>query len=454
MKKNLLIMVVALLCIFSIGGFFLTPSNISKNSSDKLLIVTTLYPLYDFVKEVGQERVDVTLLLPPGVEAHSFEPKPSDIVKINNADMFLYVGAEMEPWAHDIIEGAGNEKLTPLDASSKVSLLKSGENEENDHEGEAHSFEWAGIFELKAGTYKWSFAKVQGEYADPAMKMIIQKSEDIESIEQKAKELMGSKNQDQKKNNDIITPKEVTYLLNFNEEKEITVFTIEIAKDGKYVFFTEHMPTEFESDEHFFKDSKGNDIEPIMTEPESEDHHDHHHGEYDPHFWLDFENDQKIVIAIADLLSKKDPANKDFYMKNGENYNKKLEKLHANYLRSLSQCKQNQFISGGHNAFNYLARKYNLKMIAAYGISPDSEPTPKKIKGIIDLAKEHRIKYIYFEKLISPKMAETIASEVGMEVLVLSPAHNLQKEQFQQGITFISLMEENLNSLKIGLECT
>ena len=122
-------------------------------------------------------------------------------------------------------------------------------------------------------------------------------------------------------------------------------------------------------------------------------------------------------------------------------------------LNSLSNCKQNEFISGGHNAFSYLANKYNLETISAFGISPDSEPTPQKIKEIVDLTKGHGIKYIYFEKLVNPKMAETIAKEAGLKTLVLNPAHNLLKDEFKKGVTFVSLMEENLENLKIGLEC-
>lgn len=443
-----------ILGILIIGGLFLSGNNTSKNSNEKISIVTTLFPLYDFAKEVGQDKVDVSLLLPPGAEAHTFEPKPSDIIRINNADVFLYVGAGMEPWAHDIIEGTNNQKLTLIDASSKVTLLKSDEHGEHshEHEGEAHAFEWAGVFELKSGTYKWSFAKVDGEYADPAMKMVILKSDDTESIEAKATQLMESESQDEKNNSGVLTPKDTTYLLNFDDSKNITVFNINIVKDGKYAFFTEHMPTEFESEEHFLKDLEGNDIEPIMTEPESEEGH-HHHGEYDPHIWLDFENDQKIVNAIAETLSQKDPANKEFYTKNAQEYNSRLARLNTDYISALSNCKQKEFISGGHNAFSYLAHKYNLQTISAFGISPDSEPTPQKIKSIVDLTKEHGIKYIYFEKLVSLKMAQTIASEAGAKTLVLNPAHNLLKEQFDQGITFISLMEENLKNLEIGLEC-
>lgn len=317
MKTKLRVLPVLIIAVLLVAGCV---NNVQKEPGDKMTIVTTLFPLYEFAKEVGGEKVDVALLIPPGAEAHTFEPRPSDIQKMNNADVFLYIGAGMEPWAHDIVEGANNDGLLLLDASSKVTLLKSEEHDEHGHETEEHDEE-------------------------------------------------------------------------------------------------------------------------------------HQHGDYDPHFWLDFENDKKIVDAIARVLSEKDPANSGFYMKNAQQYNAKLSSLNQKYDEGLSNCKQTVFISGGHNAFVYLAHKYNLESISAFGISPNSEPTPQKIKEIVDLTKEHGIKYIYFEKLVNPKMADTIAQETNAKTLVLNPAHNLLKEQFQQGITFIALMEENLQNLKIGLEC-
>lgn len=457
MKKRTIaniILVIAVLSLF-LTGCQQASQTTNHTTSQKMSVVTTLFPLYEFSRAVGADKVDVTLLLPPGAEAHTFEPKASDIIKISNAHVFVHVGAGMEPWAHDIVEGSHNQKLTLLDASSKVTLLKSDEHGEHshEHEGETHAFEWAGVFELTAGTYKWSFAKVDGQYADPAMKMVIVQSEDIESIEPKAEELMESEPQEEKKHNEVLTPKEVTYLLNFDEAKDISVFTISIPQDGKYVFFTEHMPTEFESEEHFFKDSNGKDIEPIMMEPESEAGHHHHHGEYDPHFWLDFSNDIKIVDAIAETFAQKDPANKEYYLANAANYKQKLLELDNRYKQGLESCKQKEFITGGHNAYAYLAKSYDIEYLSAFGISPDSEPTPKAIKEIADLTKEHGIKYVLFEELVSPRMAEAIAEQAGAKTMILNPGHNLMKEEFDNGVTFVSLMEDNLKTLRIALEC-
>ena len=91
--------------------------------SDKITIVTTLFPLYDMAKFIGADKAEVTLILPPGIEPHSFEPKPSDIVKINDADIFIFTGKFMEPWAEDIIKSSKNKKLIVVDASKGTGLI-------------------------------------------------------------------------------------------------------------------------------------------------------------------------------------------------------------------------------------------------------------------------------------------------------------------------------------------
>lgn len=161
----------------------------------------------------------------------------------------------------------------------------------------------------------------------------------------------------------------------------------------------------------------------------------------------------KLVDAIAETLSLKDPANKDYYLANAEKYKLKLMELDDSYKTELATCKQKKFITGGHNAYAYLAKSYGIEYLSVFEISPDSEPTPKAIKEIADLTKEHGIKYVLFEELVSPRMAEVIAEQAGAKVMLLNPGHNLVKEEFDTGVTFISLMEKNLKNLKIALEC-
>jgi zinc transport system substrate-binding protein len=111
------------------------------------------------------------------------------------------------------------------------------------------------------------------------------------------------------------------------------------------------------------------------------------------------------------------------------------------------------FVVGGHAAYSYLADRYGLIQIPLYGINPHSEPTPKQLARVITLAKQHHIKIIYFEISVSDKLAKVIAEEVGAKTLVLNSGANPTKGQLKSGVTFISLMEKNLENLRHGLVC-
>jgi zinc transport system substrate-binding protein len=103
----------------------------------KLQVVTTLFPLYDFVRTIGGDRVEVRLLLPPGVEPHNFEPRPEDIVLLNRADIFVYTNRYMEPWVSGILDGLGNKRLEVVDASAGVTFLPASGGDE-DHGDKVH----------------------------------------------------------------------------------------------------------------------------------------------------------------------------------------------------------------------------------------------------------------------------------------------------------------------------
>lgn len=302
MKKIVFIVIITVFIVFGVFAISFNISKKSKTNSKKIKIITTLFPLYDFAKNIGEDKVNVVLLLPPGVEAHDFELKPSDIVKINQADIFVYTGEFMEPWVDDIIKGV-NKNVKIVDASVGVKLIK--------------------------------------------------------------------------------------------------------------------------------KEDKG----------------------IDPHIWLDFENSKIMAKNIADALEKTDQQNKNFYQNNFKKYQKKLDNLDKNYKNTLSTCKTKTIIYGGHYAFGYLVKKYNLDYLAAQGFSPDAEPTAKDLVSLINQIKKNKINYIFYEELSSPKIAETLSRETNTKLLILNGAHNLSKEDYHRGISYIFLMENNLKNLRKGLDC-
>jgi zinc transport system substrate-binding protein len=119
-KQSLVIFVVIVL-----GCSFFACAQRSKEPvrMKKLRVVTTLFPLYDMAKNIGADKVEVLLLVPPGVETHSFEPKPSDILKVDEADIFVYTGKFMEPWAEDVMKGTVNKNLIVVDASQGTKMI-------------------------------------------------------------------------------------------------------------------------------------------------------------------------------------------------------------------------------------------------------------------------------------------------------------------------------------------
>jgi zinc transport system substrate-binding protein len=297
-------------------GFLYFVSLISAPQSQqaKIRIMTSIFPLKEFTKAIVGDRGEVSLLLPPGAEIHSWRPRPSDIVNISRSDVFIYVGPSLEPWIEEILNAVKNPKLKSLEASKGMTLI--------DEEGE-----------------------------------------------------------------------------HVHHEEE------------------------------------------------------HAHGAKDPHFWLDFEIDQRLIDRIEKFFSDIDTENSGYYRKNAALYNEKLERLDQKYSDALLSCVQRNFIIGGHAAFGYLARRYNLYQISLYGINPDSEPTPKQLTEVVELAKMHNVRVIFFEQFVSDKLAKVLAKEVGAQVSLLNPGSNLSSEQIRSGTTFIDIMEKNLESLKNGLNC-
>ena len=310
------VVVLAVLCFIVGISCQKTDNTLPSEGGHKIRVVVSLFPLYDFVKNIGKDRVAVEMLLPPGVEPHSFEPKPADVLNLNHADIFVYTNKYMEPWVADIIKGIDNKQTLILDSSKGVVFI----NEDAEHEDEHHS----------------------GEQGQARM---------------------------------------------------------------------------------------------------------------DPHIWLDLGNAAVMVDTIRDGLIQKDPTNKDYYQKNAEQYKATLKALDDKFMRGLRDCKKKTFINGGHFAFGYLAKRYGLTYMSAYGFSPDAEPTPGQLVSISRILKEQELKYIFYEELLAPRVAETIASETGAQLLFLHGAHNISKEEFEKGVSFVGLMEKNLANLEQGLQC-
>lgn len=178
---------------------------------------------------------------------------------------------------------------------------------------------------------------------------------------------------------------------------------------------------------------------------------EHDHGQYDPHVWLSPVNAKKEMENIKDAYVKADPDNRDYYESNYKTYAAKFDELDQEYKDTLSAL-PNKDIVVSHEAFGYLCDAYGLNQMGIDGISPDSEPDPARMAEIIDFVKENNVKVIFFEDMVSPKVAETIASETGAKTEVLNPLEGLSDEELKNGEDYFSVMEINRKKLEEALK--
>jgi zinc transport system substrate-binding protein len=173
----------------------------------------------------------------------------------------------------------------------------------------------------------------------------------------------------------------------------------------------------------------------------------------DPHVWLDFSLDQRMVDRIAAELTRIDPAGKDAFEANARALDARLEALDAEFRAGLSDCRDKNLVLAGHAAFGYLARRYGLVQVALFGLSPDALPSARDLMKIVDLCRKENIRTVYFENSVPPDMSETLASEIGGRVLLLKAGHNLSREDQEKRVTFFDLMRGDLAALRDGLGC-
>ena len=172
----------------------------------------------------------------------------------------------------------------------------------------------------------------------------------------------------------------------------------------------------------------------------------------DPHFWLDPILFSKEAEAVRDMFISLNPNQKEMYTKNTENLIFEFKNLESVYTKELSKCVHNEIVSS-HDAFHYLAKRFGFTVLPLAGISPSQDPTPKHIAELAKYVKEKNIRYVFTETLTNQKFANTLASELNIKTLVLNPIEGLTKSDLDQNKDYISIMKENLQNLRMALEC-
>lgn len=299
MKK--LLAVLLSLCLLSACG--------QREEKEKLTIVTTLFPQYDFCRQLAGDRAEVILLLPPGMESHNFEPGIADIKNISECDIFIFTGAQMEPWAQSIIETMKNTEI--VDASKNINVCT------HVHNGEEH----------------------------------------------------------------------------------------------------------------------------------------HEHAENDPHIWTSPKNAKVMVENILKALCSKDENNAEFYKSNAEKYISELDMLDKEFSSLAERAQNITLCHGGKFAMGYLAHDYGFSFISAYdSCASQQEPSAMRVKEIIDKVKNQKLQGVFSEELNQGRVAKTISEETGVPVYLLHSCHNLSKEDFEKGETYLSLMKSNAENIKKVIE--
>lgn len=172
----------------------------------------------------------------------------------------------------------------------------------------------------------------------------------------------------------------------------------------------------------------------------------------DPHIWLDPVLAKGMAEKIRDVMIAKDPSGSMAYRANAGVLSARLDSLHASFQDVLSQCRQKNIVTA-HTAFGYLAKRYGLTQVGIAGLEPEAEPSAKDLADVAAFARTNNIQYIFFETLVSPKLAETIAREVGAKTLVLNPLEGLSPEDMAAGKNYFTEMEKNLANLTVALSC-
>ncbi len=204
--------------------------------------------------------------------------------------------------------------------------------------------------------------------------------------------------------------------------------------------------------------TEGADLLSAVAEEEEhegeEDGEEEHHeeGEYDPHVWLDPIQMRSVAVRARDAFIAADSANAAIYRANADLLIADLNALDGRFRSNLQSCVQNKAIVS-HDAFRYMAKRYGFETLALAGLSPDEEPSPKKIAEIIEVAKRENLKVVFFETLVSPKLAESVANGAGAKSLVLNPIEGLTSDEITRGDTYLTVMQRNADNLVTALEC-
>jgi len=192
------------------------------------------------------------------------------------------------------------------------------------------------------------------------------------------------------------------------------------------------------------------DLERATNSLHDDDGRDRREAGIDPHFWLDPLRLAAVGDAVAAELSAIDPGRAAEFTANAAALRTELEQLDVDFRTGLGTCASTELVTS-HEAFGYLADRYEMTQVGIAGLSPDSEPSPATLAEVADFVDAHDVATIYYEALVDPSIAETVAAETGVGTAVLDPLEGLSDES--AGDDYFAVMRSNLATLRTGQGC-
>lgn len=339
-----------------------------KEDNYRLKIVTSLFPYYDMARAVigDVKGIDLKMIVTPGQDSHSFEPTPSDVIQMENADVLIYNGGSLETWIDTLLDSLNNKNQIKMKMMDYVDVLNEEIVEGMDTRFDSHD-----------------------EHSH---------SEDSHNHKEH------SHSED-----------------SYNQE------------EGS------HSEDSLKHEEH-------------SHDSEVSDHEEESHNETDEHIWTSPVNEIIMTEKICKTLSKALPEEKENFQKNAENYISQLKELDNEFRTIVENAKINEIIFADKFPLQYFAKEYGLKYYAAFpGCGSDMEPSAKTIAFLVDKIKEDNIKAVFYLELSSHIVADAIETDTGAKPLQFNSCHNITQKQFDSGVTYVDLMKENVNNLKIAL---
>ena len=372
----------------------------SSEENGKLKVAVTLFPYYDFVRQIAGDQVDLQMVIPAGMDSHSFEPTPADIRTIQHADVLISNGGTMEHWLEDTLGALDTSNMTI------VTMM---------------------------------------DYVDTVEEEIVEGMEDVGHDHDHAHSHAAADDHDHSHE----TPEEHAAHAQEADDHDHSGETPE-----------EHAAHAQEADDHDHSHETPEEHAAHAQEADDHDHSDYvdHDGheeaiEYDEHIWTSPVNAMKLVDVIGETLAEADPAHAEVFRQGAADYKKELEEIDAGFREVSRNRKRNMIVMGDKFPFRYLADEYQLDYRAAFsGCSSDTEPSAKTIAYLIDKVKEEQIPVVYYLELSSHRVSEIIGEETGAEPLLLHSCHNVTRAQFDAGITYAGLMRQNIENLRKGID--